>query len=47
MHRYKSRANNYIDECPKPVKLTKIESKLDNDKGRLTTGEPGAGKIYV
>ncbi len=32
----KPRSNNYMDECPKPVKLNKIEEfKLDNNKGCL------------
>jgi hypothetical protein len=39
--------NNYLDKCPNPVKLTKIdEFKLD-DKGHFITGEPGTGKTYM
>jgi hypothetical protein len=30
------RASNYIDECPKSIKLTQIkEFKLDNERGCL------------
>jgi hypothetical protein len=41
-----TRLNKYIVECPKLIKLTKIEEfKLDDDKGCLlqdhNTGEPG------
>jgi hypothetical protein len=42
------RPSKYIDECPKPIKLTKIEEfKLDDDKGCFITGEPGTGKTYM
>jgi len=43
----KPRENNYLNECPNPIKLTKIEEfKLDN-KGCFITGEPGTGKTYM
>jgi ATP-dependent Zn protease len=43
----KPRENNYFNECPNPVKLTKIdEFELDN-KGCFITGEPGTGKTYL
>jgi len=43
----KPRKNNYLNECPQPIKLTKIdEFKLD-DKGCFITGEPGTGKTYM
>ena len=42
------RASKYIDECPKPIKLTQIkEFKLDDNKGCFITGEPGTGKTYM
>ncbi len=42
------RSYDYINEYPKPIKLTKIEEfKLDNNKGCLITGEPGTGKTYM
>ena len=42
------RQSKYIDECPKPIKLTKIEEfNLDDDKGCFITGEPGTGKTYM
>ena len=42
------RPSKYIDECPKPIELTKIEEfKLDDDKGCFITGEPGTGKTYM
>ena len=42
------RESKYIDECPKPMKLTQIkEFKLDDNKGCFITGEPGTGKTYM
>ena len=42
------RASKYIDECPKPINLTKIEEfKLDNDKRCFIIGEPGTDKTYM
>ena len=42
------RPSKYIDECPKPIELTKIEEfKLDDDTGCFITGEPGTGKTYM
>jgi hypothetical protein len=44
----KPRPNKYIVECPKPIKLTKIEEfKLDDNKGCFITGDPGTGKTYM
>ncbi len=37
----KPRTSNYIDECPKPIKLTQIkELKLDDNHDCFITGEP-------
>ena len=42
------RESKYIDECPKPMKLTQIkEFKLDDNKGCFITGEPGTGKTFM
>jgi hypothetical protein len=42
------RASKYIDECPKPMKLSQIkEFKLDDNNGCFITGEPGTGKTYM
>ncbi len=44
----KPRASDFFEECPKPIKLTRIEEfKLDDAKGCFITGEPGTGKIYM
>ena len=42
------RESKYIEECPKPTKLTQIkEFKLDDNNGCFITGEPGTGKTYM
>ena len=42
----KPRENNCLNECPNPIKLTKIDKFKLDDKGCFITGEPGTGKTY-